>query len=90
MICALVLTATLALAQKPYTKPDESWINLSGTVVSSTLDQLTLDYGTGLITVEMDDWDWYNEASLIRPGEEVTVYGRIDDSFYASRTIEAR
>lgn len=89
MVGVLLLTATLTWAQSPYTKPDRSWINLSGTVTASTLDQFTLDYGTGLITVEMDDWDWYNEASLIRPGEQVTVYGRIDDGFYESRTIEA-
>lgn len=89
---AAALTALLtasAHSQDPYEKPDESWISLSGTVASADDETFMLDYGEGLITVEMDDWDWFGEASLIGAGETVTVYGRIDDSFYELRTIEA-
>jgi len=37
----------------------------------------------------MDDWDWFDEASRLNAGEKVTVYGRIDDGLYETRTIEA-
>lgn len=91
--CAAASVATLALtaahAQDPYEKPDESWISLSGTVSAAGNEVFTLDYGEGLITVEMDDWDRYGEARFIAPGESIAVFGRIDDSFYEARTIEA-
>lgn len=76
-------------AESPYAKVDESWISLTGDVVDSSFEQFRLDYGEGLITVEMDDWDWYDEADHILPGDRVTVYGRIDDGLYERRTIEA-
>ncbi len=78
-----------AHGQDPYEKPDESWISISGSVAAAADAYFTLDYGDGLITVEMDDWDWYQEGSLISAGENVTVYGRVDDSFYEARTIDA-
>lgn len=42
-----------------------------------------------LITVEMDDWDWYAEGAALSEGDRVTVYGFIDDDFYELRSIEA-
>jgi len=68
---------------------DRDWISLTGDVVEASVERFVLDYGEGLITVEMDDWDWYDEADHILPGDRVTVYGRIDDDFYEKRTIEA-
>lgn len=89
-LLALVLTASAAEAKRsPYTKPDRSWITLTGNVVDSDYERFRLDYGEGLITVEMDDWDWYDEADHILPGDRVTVYGRIDADLYEKRTIEA-
>ncbi|WP_286829894.1 MULTISPECIES: NirD/YgiW/YdeI family stress tolerance protein [Kordiimonas] len=73
----------------PYEKPDQASIVLSGNVVSQVGDSFMLDFGDGLITVEMDDWDWHNEAARINPGETVTVRGEIDKDLYETKTIEA-
>jgi uncharacterized protein YdeI (BOF family) len=91
-LTALLVDPTVA-ASPPYAdpsaKPDRSFISLTGDVVESGPDRFRLDYGEGTVTVEMDDWDWYDEASLVRPGDRVTVYGRIDHDVYEKRTIEA-
>lgn len=68
---------------------DRDWITLTGDVTATRAEAFTLDFGEGMITVEMDDWDWYDEANRIRAGEKVTVYGRIDDGWYEARTVEA-
>lgn len=79
----------VAQAQNPYAKPNASWITLSGTVAAVAPDAFRLDYGEGLITVEMDDWDWYAEGTLLAEGDEVTVNGFVDDDLYELRSIEA-
>lgn len=83
-----VIASNWAVAATSY-KDDGDWIKLSGTVVSSTNDAFVLDYGEGLITVEMDDWDWYEEGWSIINGDKVIVNGRIDDDLMEKRTIEA-
>lgn len=75
--------------KNPYLKPDETWISISGTAVSAGPDAFILDYGKGLITVEMDDWDWYHEGRNIIEGHKVTVYGKIDDDLFETASIEA-
>ena len=65
-------TATSALAQDPYLMSNNSWISISGTVKSVSADLFTLDYGDGLITVEMDDGDRDADAYKLIPGDEVT------------------
>ena len=88
--CGLVLApAALALAGDPYMKGDDSWITVSGTVESVSPDRFILDYGEGLITVEMDDGDRDADAYKLISGDEVTVSGRIDDDFFERRSIEA-
>ncbi|MFO8027689.1 MAG: NirD/YgiW/YdeI family stress tolerance protein [Opitutales bacterium] len=89
---SLIAGLSLALsasAQDPYEKADDTYISLSGTVVSSTSDAFVLDYGEGLVTVEMDDWDWYGDAYGILPDDDVTVYGYVDDDLYETTSIEA-
>lgn len=89
---AVTLVATMgavAFAQNIAAKPDGSWITLKGVVASAADDFFVLDYGEGLVTVEMDDWDWYEEGKNIIEGDEVTVYGRVDDDLYETATIEA-
>lgn len=77
-------------AQNFEQKPDDTWISVSGEVATTTSDSFTLDYGKGYITVEMDDWDWYaNEGSALLSGDNVTVYGEIDDDFAENAKIEA-
>jgi len=78
-----------AMAENPKNKPDDAWISVSGTVVSSSDESFMLDYGSGTIFVEMDDWDWYDEAAGIIDGDKVTVNGRIDDDLYETKKIEA-
>lgn len=85
----LSLAVLPATAQEPYEEPDDSWISIAGTVVSPTHDTFMLDYGDGLITVEMDDFDSYSETVGLLDGDDVVVYGIIDDGLYEARTIEA-
>jgi uncharacterized protein YdeI (BOF family) len=93
---SLAIASTLAVApavtmaaQSPYLASDGSWITLSGKVTSTTADSFKLDYGDGLVTVEMDDWDWFEESGEVLPGDEVTVYGEVDDDTFESAKIEA-
>lgn len=93
---SLAIVTTLALgpvtalaAESPYLAKDGSWISLSGKVTSTTADTFMLDYGTGLVTVEMDDWDWFEESGEVLPGDEVTVYGEVDDDTFETAKIEA-
>ncbi|MFW5815309.1 MAG: DUF5666 domain-containing protein [Wenzhouxiangella sp.] len=78
-----------AHAQDPREQPDESWISLAGTVTSTTPDSFRLDYGDGMITVEMDDWDAFGDAWPLMDGDRVTVYGKVDQNLFANTTIEA-
>ncbi|MGK7295069.1 MAG: hypothetical protein ACNS61_04455 [Candidatus Wenzhouxiangella sp. M2_3B_020] len=78
-----------ALAQEdPRELPDDTWISLSGTVTSTTADTFRLDYGDGMIIVEMDDWDDRGETFPLMDGDKVTVYGEVDNVF-VNDTIEA-
>ena len=46
-------------------------------------DEFVLSYGSGEITVEMDDWRWDSDnAEALRIGERVTVTGNIDDDLF--------
>lgn len=78
-------------ALAPYTKPNGSWVTLGGTVVSTTPNSFMLDYGDGLLTIEMEDWDWYPEASGLIEGDPVIVRGRIDAATFGGQrtSIEA-
>lgn len=83
------IAAASALAENPYTKPDGSWISISGTVETVTRDAFLLDYGNGTVTVEMDDGDRDADAYKLLEGDKVTVYGAVDDDLFESTTIEA-
>lgn len=85
---AFVVNPVLA-AENPYLAADETWISLSGTAVDIGVETFSLDYGQGVVTVEMDDWDWYDETSGLLEGDKVTVYGEVDDDLYESTSIEA-
>ena len=88
----LILSAGIASAQtetNPETMPNNSWASVSGIVASAGADSFQLDYGEGLITVEMDDWDWYAEAAPLLEGDNVIVYGIIDDDMMETESIEA-
>lgn len=70
-------------------RTDESWINLSGTVVSKLPSSFVLDYGPDTVTVEMDDWDWYREGQALAAGDPVVVTGRVDADLWENKKIEA-
>ena len=78
-----------ALAADPYNKPDDSWINISGTVEAVTQDAFTLDYGEGIVTVEMDDGDRDADAYKLLKGDKVSVSGLVDADLFETTTIEA-
>ena len=88
-ITAGLLVATPALAQDPYTQPDDSWISISGTIESVRPNTFTLDYGDGVVTVEFDDGDRDADAYKLIPGDMVTVSGIVDDDLFETTTIEA-
>lgn len=89
MFSTLALLGSHAHAQNPYNMPDESWLSLSGTVVGAGEESFRLDYGDGIVTVEMDDWDSYGDAYMIKDGDRVTVYGKVDDDMFEVTSIEA-
>lgn len=78
-----------AEAKNPYLRPDESWIRISGTAVDARETAFTLDYGSGTVLVEMDEWHWRENETKAFEGDRVTVYGRIDDDFFEKTKIEA-
>jgi hypothetical protein len=84
-----MLIAAPALAQNPYARADESWISISGTVGTVSPDTFTLDYGDGIVIVEMDDWDYDADAYKVMQGDKVVVTGMVDDDFFESTSIEA-
>ena len=77
------------MAKDPYKAANNSWITLNGIVVASSPEAFELDYGTGIITVEMDGWSWYSGMHAIMEGDRVTVHGRVDDDLYEIASIEA-
>ncbi|MDB2414820.1 hypothetical protein N9W34_03520 [Rickettsiales bacterium] len=91
IVGAMLFTSANAEAANPfklkYTNND--WINVTGKIKDISSDQFTLDFDDGMITVEMDDWDGYDEAQLLKKGETVTVSGEIDHDLYESKKIEA-
>lgn len=80
-----LLLSPATSAENPYLKADETWISISGEVVSAGPESFTLDYGKGTIVVEMDDWDWYHKGRNVLESDKVTVYGEIDGELYDTR-----
>lgn len=68
---------------------DRSVLTLSGEVVATTPNSFQLDIGDDTVTVEMDDWDWYGEGRALKPGDEVSVTGRVDHDLWETKKIEA-
>lgn len=85
----LLASAGAQAAENVYAKPDGSWVSLNGTVVSHTPKSFTLDYGEGTILVETDDWDRGADGWAILEGDQVTVYGKVDDDLFEKTKIEA-
>lgn len=88
LAAAGVLAASPAFAAPSPTADDGEWLTLTGTVEAISGKDFALDYGRNTITVEMDDYDWFNE-NVVKPGDQVTVTGRIDNDFFQARKLEA-
>lgn len=88
-IAALAMPPASAQDPGPYTDPDVSWISISGTVDAVETDQFALDYGQGLLTVEMDDVDRNAAGYTLAPGDKVTASGIVGDEFLGTTTLEA-
>lgn len=86
-----LLAAAVANAEEvnPYTKPNNTWISISGEVTDVMPDTFVLDYGNGTVIVEMDDGDRDADAYKLIAGDKVTVNGKIDDDLYEATKIEA-
>lgn len=89
LFAAGILSAAAVGAQDPYAKPDDSWISISGTVAAPTKVSFMLDYGDGVITVEMNEWSTYADVHESLDGDKVTVYGKIDGDLFEAASIEA-
>lgn len=90
LICSSLALSLPVVAENFETKPDQTWISVSGEVASATNDSFMLDYGEGYIKVEMDDWEWYEqEGAALLTGDEVTVYGEVDNDLAENAKIEA-
>ena len=86
-ILASTLIAAPAMAQMPKLQPDDSYVSISGTVLTAEDDEFSLDYGQGQISVEMDDMGWVGNQPELIPGDEVTVYGRVEKHFFVDASI---
>ncbi|MBD3671644.1 MAG: hypothetical protein HUJ29_12815 [Gammaproteobacteria bacterium] len=90
MLTSIGVSSQAALAEDLVESHDGNWITLSGTVVEAEPDLFRMDYGKGIVTVEMDDWNWYDqEGRAILSGDDVIVQGRVDNSLYERKSIEA-
>ncbi|MBA4805984.1 hypothetical protein [Brevundimonas sp.] len=70
------------------TKDDGEWITVTGNISNVTPQGFRIDYGTGVLPVEMDGFLPTSTEGL-RNGDWVTVSGRIDDALWERRSIEA-
>lgn len=92
MLAALALgwlAAGSAAAEDPAKAANNTWITVSGTVASAGPDAFRLDYGKGVITVEMDDFDFYAEGHRLIENDQVIVNGKIDNDLFEKKKIEA-
>lgn len=73
----------------PYLMSNNSWISIGGKVIDVSANRFMLDYGKGLVRVEMDDGDRDADGYKLVAGDKVTVNGKIDDDFFEQTKIEA-
>lgn len=84
-----------ATTEKLNVMNDGSNIAMTGQVGEIRNDEFDLHYGyddntNRMITVELDKFGWTgNETRYLSAGENVTVYGFIDDDLFEGREVEA-
>lgn len=80
--------AAAASTANPVQGVDREWVTVTGNITDVTPQGFKIDYGAGAILVEMDGL-LADPARQLRADDWVTVSGRIDDSFWERRSIEA-
>jgi hypothetical protein len=89
LACVVGGSAAFAEEPNPYMKPNNTWISIGGEVKGVGPNTFVLDYGDGMVTVEMDDGDRDADAYKLIAGDKVIVHGKIDDDLFETTTIEA-
>ena len=83
-------TVTPKLANSPLAGAnDGSVLTLAGQVVATGSSWFTVGVGQERVIVEMDDWDWFQEGKALKPGDQVTVTGRVDQDIWEVKKLEA-
>lgn len=88
-VTALLAAGTAMAAPNPSSREDGEWMSVHGKVTSTTDTTFMLDYGGDTMMIEMDDWDQYGDALPLDQGDQVTVYGRVDDTLLEQAKLEA-
>lgn len=89
MAALIVLPASFLMAQDVKKTEENSWISLNGTVVAKDKTGFEIDYGSGLIRVQMNNWQWYNADHPIQLGDNVRVNGLVEDDQGEKPIVEA-
>jgi Domain of unknown function (DUF5666) len=91
LAAALLFSPNQGSAQNPnpYGRPNGSWITIGGTVHDLMPNSFALDYGHGIIKVEMEAPGQGAETLAFQNGDTVDVAGRVDDDFLRTETITA-
>jgi hypothetical protein len=76
--------------QDPRAAGDGSWVGISGTVQSTANNAFVLNYGDGTINVELERENAEGTEHAFLEGEQVTVYGIVNEGFFRATTIQAR
>ncbi len=96
IISALLTMSTLpfqaqdTLVTDPEEKEDGSWVGVRGNVVEVSEGRFTLDHGDGRIPVILEGKNIGEEEPTFIDGEQVVVYGLVDDGFFKGTRINAR
>jgi uncharacterized protein YdeI (BOF family) len=90
----LGLAGAAPAQETPIPAEEGAWVSLTGEIAEVDRGTIVIDHGDGTVTVEMDDWQWDDDADRpdappLQAGETVSVRGRVDSTFYTDRRIEA-
>lgn len=88
-LSTLGMAPTALAAPNPYARANNSFISISGKVDSVSPDAFMLNYGDGVVKVEMDDRQRDADGYKLMKGDKVRVTGFIDDDVFETTKIEA-
>lgn len=88
LVSTIALGGAAAAQTAPMNKADGEWIMITGPISNVTADGFQISHDGGAVPVEMDGYR-STSTERLRPGDWVTVSGRIDDALWERRSIEA-